>query len=279
MKQKNEATVAGFINDVRAINELPDGRKSIHLNVGTYRKVGEEKIFTHHDVNVVTADAAQIAKFNEIAEDLKKEDKKAHTVKIDGSLASRHNEQTGRDHQVIVANGDSVQFDVNLANVVKEGKMNGINLEGNIARIDINEEHKFAKVTVANHYAAPGAGKLDGKDNDKYHEETTFLTTIVNEDKKNDNYKQIVEGKLAKGDLIALSGQMINNDYTPKDSDKKVYEINVRVSTPIQTIAKKKEEAETVKEAPKAEVKAAEKPAQKPAKKATSKKKTGVKMS
>lgn len=250
MRQKNEATVAGFINDVRAINELPDGKTSIHANVATYRKIGEKKVYTHHNVNVVTSDEKQVEMFRQIAKDVAKEneEKKPHTIVVTGNLATRHNDKTDKDQQVLVASGESVKVDVNLSKVEV---MNAIDLVGNIARIDTNEEHKFAKVTIAHHYPAPGAGKLNGQDNDKMHDETTYLIAIVNDDKTG-NYQKLASGEIAKGDLVAVRGQMVNNDYKVEEEWRN--EMNIRISTPINVIskAKAKTEKEEVKEAPKA---------------------------
>ena len=251
--ETNEATVAGFINDVHAINELPDGKTSIHAKVTTYYDTKEERLYTHHNVNVVTSDEKQVEMFRQIAKDVAKEneEKKPHTIVVTGHLATRHNNKTDKDQQVLVASGETVTFDVPLYKGNKGQTMNGIVLEGIIADIVTNKEYKFARVRIAHHYPAPGAGKLNGKDNDEMHTETQFLNAIVYGDRLG-NYDKIVNGEIAKGDRVLVKGPMINNDYTV--GEEKIYTMDIRIAAQIHVIskAKAKTEKEEVKEAPKA---------------------------
>lgn len=269
MKEKvknpnNLSHLYGYINGVR-VNEMENGRTAINLDVVTLEQFKREKEGktetrrTYHDVALFTEDKEVIKAYKAIAADVENNkanrnvegfEPKTHTISVDGILV---NKKDSKDLQLL-ATVDNIALDVKQAE--KEVR-NSAKIVGNVAAIRLEEDKKFAVVTLIHHYRPEGAEK-------------EFATTIdvrVNGDRKvgAPTYEQILKGELAKGDFVRMGGQLHNNSYTPKDSEEKRYTMVIDLTS---------SEILKHKEAVKEEVKEEKKP-----EKATSRKKgSAVKM-
>ena len=198
-----------------------------------------------------------IEKFSKIGADLEKNEAnrnvegfepKTHTISVDGILVNKENklgssEETYRTLQVM-ANEPSIDLDVKQdENEVR----NTTKFVGNVARIDLHEDKKFAVVTVVHHYRPEGSEK----------DFETAVDVRINGDRKFSKaaYEAIVKGELDKGDFVRMGGQLHNNRYETENGTR--YGVSVDL-TSYEMLKKKEAKKEEVAKAP--------------AKKATSKK-------
>lgn len=261
----NQVHLYGYLNGVR-MNEIdrPDNKKvtAINLDVVTlenYKDKDEQYQTrrTYHDVVLFTDNKDMIEKFSKIGADLEKNEAnrnvegfepKTHTISVDGILVNKENklgssEETYRTLQVM-ANEPSIDLDVKQAeNEVR----NTTKFVGNIARIDLHEDKKFAVVTVVHHYRPEGSEK----------DFETAVDVRINGDRKFSKaaYEAIVKGELDKGDFVRMGGQLHNNRYETENGTR--YGVSVDL-TSYEMLKKKEAKKEEVAKAP--------------AKKATSKK-------
>ena len=271
--QNNQVHLYGYINGVRMNEYGEEGKKktAIHLDVCTleqYRDKNNEfqTKRTYHDVTVFSDDPKVIEQFKAIAADCEKNEAnrnvegfkpETHSISMDGILVNKND---SRDLQ-IVASPDSIDLDAKQA---QEEVRNSTKLVGNIAKIALHEDKKFAVVTLIHHYRPEGAEK-------------DFETTVdirVNGDRafSKKAYEAIVNGELGKGDFVRMGGQLHNNRYETEKGTK--YGVNLDL-TSFEMLKKKEAVKEEVKEAP--AKKAEPKKETKAAKKATSRKKMGIK--
>lgn len=275
--QNNTVHLQGYINGVR-MNETKSGRTAINLDVATQERYQDkDQVWktrpSYHDVVIFTDDKALIEKFGQIAKDIEEKaanrdvkDFKAknHTISLDGTLVNGENklgDQTYRTIQVI-AKPESLDLDAKKA---EQEVSNKAVLAGNIANIYVNEEKKFAVVSMIHNFRPEGAEK-DYK---------TSLDVRVSGDRKFSapTFEKIAKGELGVGDFIRVSGQLHN---TKREVEGKGTRYGVSLDLTgfdLLKKAEKKTEVKTEKKAEKKEEKKAE------PKKATSRrKKAGVTM-
>lgn len=275
----NEAHLYGFINGIR-MKEFADGNTAIDLRVSTSEsfKKDEEyvKKYTNHDVRLVTKNADLIKQFSGFKEDIEKkgEEKVPHRISLDGHLTQSNYEKD--DVKVygyrVIADEDSIKLDVSKE---KEEVMNTIGVKGNISNIQKFENS--AIINIATHHYGPAGLKNDkgelynqisysGKDGKEVtlSELPVFVQARVNGNRMKEVFDDIVAGKIDKGDLIRLRGQMHENDS--KNEEKKTESRGIIIDAASFTLIAKK--------AQKVEEKAEVQKEVKPAKKASTAKKT-----
>lgn len=276
--QNNQVHIYGYINGVRMNEFESNGKKktAINLDVCTLEQYKDkdgasQTKRSYHDVAIFTDDKKLIKQFSGIAADC---DKNAanrevdgykpavHSISADGILVNKTNtiegtETTYRTLQVL-AGADSIDLDAKQAE--KEVR-NSAKIVGNVANIYLNEEKKFAVVTLMHHYRPEGAEK-------------DFETTVdvrLNGDRRFSKaaYEALLKGEIGKGDFVRMGGQLHNSR-----SEDGRYTVAIDL-TSFDMLKRKEAKKEEVKAAPK---KAAAKKEAKAAKKATPRKKsTGLK--
>lgn len=277
----NEAHLYGFINGIR-MKEFADGNTAIDIRVTTsesYTKDEKQvKKYTDHEVRLVTKNAELINQFSGFKEDIEKkgEEKVPHRISLDGHLTQSNYEKDGTKvyGYRVIADEDSIKLDVNQE---KAEVMNTIMVKGNISNIQKFENN--AIINIATHRYGPAGltndkGELynqvtysgkDGKDV-TLSEIPVFVQSRINGNRASmkEIFNDIEAGKIDKGDLIKLRGQMHENDSENKE--KKTASRGIIIDAASFTlIAKKAEKVEKKTEMQK-EIK--------PAKKATATKKT-----
>ena len=248
---QNTVHLYGFINGVR-LTEL-DGKTAINLDICTLEQYADkdgnsQTKRTFHDVALFTDDKKTIALFNGIAADCKKNAEnrdvegytpRVHTLSAEGVLVNRG------DTLQVMTSADTIKVDTKQEE--KEVR-NSAKLVGNVAKIAVYEDKKFAVVTLIHHYRP--------KDSDKDYE--TVVDIRVNGDRKYSKaaYDAIVSGDIKKGDFVRMGGQIHNNRYETENGVKYVRAIDL---TSYEMLKHKEEKKEEVKEAPKAKKSAAKK--------------------
>ncbi len=288
----NKVHLHGYINDVKVI-DYKNGDRNVVLDMCTIEawkdNTGQmQNARTYHNVSLVTDSGKLVKRFEDIKADLdnnrahrEEEGFKpaVHTASVDGMFITRPREVEREDgtkvtyyNQIVLADTESLKLDA--AKDEKEVR-NAAEFKGNIAKIDIKENDKgdkFAIVSVATHYIAPGAkeGDFYSDKGKNYHEETSYVETRVSSKGRGaDIMAKINAGELEVGDLVKARGRMHNNNFEDKDGIKR-YKVVVDLSS-VELVAKKerKAEAEEKKEEKKETKKAAAKKTA--TKKATSK--------
>lgn len=245
MKKENNVHLYGFLNEIRR-NTAPDGKTMYNLAVTTVEnyKAADgtpQAKYTNHNVSIASDDKAFDAKMKEFNDDFlqnkEQTNKKTHTISLDGTFTVSKG-SNGKTYYGISAKTDDVKFDVKQQE--KEVR-NSAELKGTISNIDFPEKDGsrlgFANVTIATHYYAPGESENFKGEVKPYTEMTSFVPVRIDEKMMPKTYEDLISGKIEVGDLIAVRGQIHNNNYKNAEGET-VYRMVVDLKK-AELIAKK----------------------------------------
>lgn len=266
----NQAHIHGYIDSLVVFKNDGGTKHAALANVTSYgdsytNKEGKQvRERDHHQVKILITDA-ELKAYEQIAADCKEKaenrgvdgfEPKNHTITIDNARMTNVERKFGKDSeetypavQFLVTDTKNVKLDTPQE---KGAQRNWVELQGNIGRIHVDEEHKLASGSVCINYH-PQNGE----------EQKTWVNFEV--DGKNPYAKAAYNAmtQAAVGDKVGFKGPMVDDNFDPQKRTKRGDKIDVISG---RVLLKKQDQKQAAEQAAApAQKQEPQKPAQKPA--------------
>lgn len=269
----NKAHIHGYIDSLVVFKNEGGNQHAALANVtsigDTYtNKEGKQiKERDHHRIKILITDA-DLKAYEQIAADCKEKaankgvdgfEPKNHTITLDNARMvnedrkfDKESDETYKAVQFLVTDPKNVKLDTPQE---KGAQRNWVELQGNVGRLHVDQEHKLANGSVCINYR-PKEGE----------EQKTWVNFSV--DGKNPYaaaaFKAMSQAEV--GDKVGFKGRMVDDGFDPQNRTKRGDKIEVISG---RVLLKKQDQKQAVEQAaaPKQEQKPAPKPVQTPVEK------------